>query len=170
MMVRRRYMKACVVFDTRYGNTLKIAKSLESGLKGAGIDAFCFNAKDVSSDSLRESDLICVGAPTEWHTAYRPIREFLRAIHRQDVAGKFGFAFDTKLDRPLAGSAAKPIEKELRSLGFRIISPRESATVFMEGGNVGGAKLKEGEEKRFEGIGLRIGGVLLRRAQEMGNS
>jgi flavodoxin len=159
-------MKACVVFDTRYGNTLKIAKSLESGLKGAGIDAFCLNAKDVTSESIRESDLMCVGAPTEWHTAYRPIREFLRGLHRQDVAGKFGFAFDTKLERPLAGSAAKPIEEELRSLGFRIIAPRESATVFLEGGNVGGAKLKEGEEKRFEGIGLRIGGVLLRRRKE----
>ena len=30
-------MRACVVFDTRYGNTEKIARSLETGLKEAGV-------------------------------------------------------------------------------------------------------------------------------------
>ena len=46
-------IKAIVIFDTRYGNTEKIAKSLEIGLKEAGILTVCMNARDVAAaDSL----------------------------------------------------------------------------------------------------------------------
>ena len=62
-------LRACVVFDTRYGNTEKIAKSIETGLKEAGVQTLCVNAKDVAVDSLKQYDLICVGAPTEAFSA-----------------------------------------------------------------------------------------------------
>jgi flavodoxin len=152
-------MRACVIFDTRYGNTEKIAKSLETGLKKAGIETVCVNAKDVAVDSLKQYDLICVGAPTEAFTASKPMKEFLGKLKSIDLSGKYGFAFDTKLDWRFSGSAAKFIEKELNNLGLQIIAPRESAIVFSlkETGEITGARLKEGEEERFEQIGLQVG-------------
>jgi flavodoxin len=152
-------MRACVIFDTRYGNTEKIAKSFETGLKEAGIETVCVNAKDVAVDSLKQYDLICVGAPTEAFTASKPMKEFLGKLKNVDLSRKHGFVFDTKLDWRFSGSAAKFIEKELNSLGLQIIAPRESAIVFTlkERGAITGARLKEGEEKRFEQIGLQVG-------------
>ncbi len=78
------------------------------------------------------------------------------------MSGKYGFAFDTKLDSRFSGSAAKFIEKELSSLGLQIIAPRESAIVFSlkEKGANTGARLKEGEEDRFEKIGTQLGTVI----------
>jgi hypothetical protein len=69
------------------------------------------------------------------------------------------FAFDTKLDSRFSGSAAKHIEKELINQGFRMMAPRESAIVssIKERGAIVGARLKEGEEKRFEEIGRLVG-------------
>jgi len=155
-------MRACVIFDTRYGNTEKIARSFETGLKKAGIETVCVNAKDVADDSLKQCDLICVGAPTEAFGASRPMKEFLGKLKSIDLSGKHGFAFDTKLDWRFSGSAAKFIEKELSNLSLRIIAPRESAIVFAlkEAGAITGARLKEGEEKRFEQVGLRVGAAL----------
>ena len=152
-------MRACVVFDTRYGNTEKIAKSFETGLKEAGIQTVCVNAKDLGVDSLKQYELICVGAPTEAFTASKPMKEFLGKLKSIDLSGKYGFAFDTKLDWRFSGSAAKFIEKELNNLGLQIIAPHESATVFSlkEKGAITGARLKEGEEKRFEQIGKQVG-------------
>jgi flavodoxin len=154
-------MKAIVIYDTRFGNTEKVAKSLEIGLKeAAGIQAaICMNARDVSVDSLIEYDLICIGAPTEGFTASRSIKEFLARLKAVKLAGKYGFAFDTKLDSRLSGSAAKYIEKELINRGFKIIVPRQSAIVFAikERGAIVDAKLKEGEDKNFEQTGVRIG-------------
>jgi len=156
-------MRACVIFDTRYGNTEKIAKSFETGLKEAGIQTGCVNVKDVAVDSLKQYDLICLGAPTEWLTASKSIKEFLGKLKSVDLSGKYGFAFDTKLGAPLSGSAAKFIEKELKSMGFQIIAPRESAIVFGGKGKEGGMRLKEGEEKRFEQVGTQVGTALTAR-------
>jgi len=155
-------MRACVIFDTRYGNTEKIAKSFETGLKEAGVQTVCVNSKDVVVDSLKQYDLICVGAPTEAFSASKPMKDFFGKLKSTDLSGKFGFAFDTKLDWRLSGSAAKFIEKELRNLGLQMITPRESAIVLTlkERGVITGARLKEGEQKKFEQIGLEVGGAL----------
>ena len=157
-------MKAIVIYHTRYGNTERIAKSLEIGLKEAsGIhQVVCTNVRDVVSaadgDLLKEYDIICIGAPTEGFSAPKPIKEFLVKLKRVNLAGKYGFAFDTKVDSKLSGSAAKFIEKELKSQGFQIIASRESAIVFAlkEMGTITGARLKEGEDKRFKQIGLQL--------------
>lgn len=157
-------MKACIIFDTRYGNTEKIARSLETGLRESGVQAVCLNARDRVIESLKEYDLVCVGAPTEWLTASKPMKEFLRKLKGASLSGKAAFAFDTKLDRALSGSAAKHIEKELKNLGLRVIAPHESATAYLVDGKVGDAYLKEGEEKRFGQVGTRIGATLMAEA------
>ena len=163
-------MKAIIIYHTRFGNTERIARSLEMGLKEAsGIeDVVCSNVRDVvisaaAADFLKEYDINCIGAPTEGFSAPKPIKEFLRKLKGVNLAGKYGFAFDTKVDSKLSGSAAKFIEKELKSLGLQIIAPRESAIVFAlkEIGEITGARLKEGEEKRFKQIGLQLGTELI---------
>ena len=151
--------RAIIIFDTRYGSTEKIARSLETGLKKAGIQTVCTNARETNPESLKEYDLICIGAPTEAFSASRPIKEFLSKLKGANLSGKHGYAFDTKIDSRLSGSAAKYIEKELSNLGLQMVAARESAIVFSlrSGGAISGANLKEGEEMRFEDIGLRVG-------------
>ncbi len=127
----------------------------------------CVNARDVAVDSLKQYDLTCVGAPTEGFSASKPMKEFLRKLKSLDLSGKYGFAFDTKLDSRLSGSAAKFIEGELNGLGFQMIAPRESAIVsaLKERGAIAGARLREGEEARFKKIGIRLGMVLATKAR-----
>jgi flavorubredoxin len=160
-------MKAIIIYHSRYGNTGRIAKTLSIGLKKAsGIqDAVCFSIRDivlssaVDENSLERYDIICMGAPTEGFSAPKPIKEFLVKLKRLNLAGKYGFALDTKVDSKLSGSAAKFIEKELKSQGLQIVAPRQSAIVFAlkEMGSITDARLKEGEDKRFEEIGLQLG-------------
>jgi flavorubredoxin len=154
---RNGIIKAIIMFDTRYGNTEKIAKSLERGLNQTGIETVCVNTRDVTVDLLKQYDMIGVGAPTQFMTASRPMKKFLGKLKSMNLFGKYGFAFDTKFDSRMSGSAAKFIEEKLKNLGLEIITPRESAIVFGMNEKEGGAILKEGEETRFEQIGLRIG-------------
>jgi len=157
MQETRASPKAIVLFTSRYGNTEKIAKALESGLKDAGVETSCFEAGEAAVDSLNQYDLICVGAPTEQHTASKPMKELLRNLKDIDLSGKYGFAFDTRFDMPLSGSAAKFIEKELKDRGILIVASRESAIV---AGGTKGSVLKEAEEERFKQIGARVGTTL----------
>jgi flavorubredoxin len=76
-------MKAIIIYHTRYGNTERIAKSLEIGLKKASDieDVLCSNVRDIvlsaTDNSLKEYDIICIGAPTEGFSAPKPIRWIL---------------------------------------------------------------------------------------------
>lgn len=155
-------MKAIVLYDSRFGSTEKIAKCLETGLRASGRieTVVCASTGDLLSiDSLKEYDILCIGAPTENMSASKSMKEFLGKLKDTDLSGKYGFAFDTKLDSRFSGSAAKYIEKELVNLGLRIIATRESAIVssIKEGGSMVGSRLKEGEEKRIEEVGRLVG-------------
>ena len=157
--------RALVAYDTKYGNTKKIAEALQLGLKDVGLETACLNAMGLAIESLKEFDLIAVDAPTEKMTASKSIKEFLEKLENANLSRKFGFAFDTRLPFPLSGSGAKFIEKELKNSGLEIIAPRASATVVSHKDDEGGIRLKEGEEKRFEQIGREVGTAFLARAE-----
>lgn len=169
-------MKACVIFETQYGNTEKIARSLEAGLQMAGVETVCVNLKDVVTESLRQYDLICVGGPTHNRTASEAMRDLLERLKGGGLSGKQALAFDTRRDSLLAGSAASYIEAKLREFGLRTVAPRESGIIVgpeveKKRGEFGSREewkdwrhksegLREGEERRFQEIGTRIGAAL----------
>ncbi len=161
--LRRPQTKACVIFDSRYGNTAKVGRSLSKGLNEAGIETACVNVRDATFEYLEQCGLICVGAPTETYSASKPMKQFLKTLRDVKLSGKYGFAFDTKVDSRLSGSAAKFIEKELGRLGLQLILRREYAYVDVTKGKGAslGARLKDGEEARFEKIGTKIGEAVL---------
>ena len=150
---------AAVIFSTRFGTTEVIARAIEQGLRESGMQTLCASAEGVAPGLLESCDLICLGSPTEVFSASKPMKAFLRAMGETNLGGKLGFAFDTKYDSRVSGSAAKYIEHALDDQGLHLVANRESAIVSSqkEGGRITGALLRDGEEERFEQIGLRIG-------------
>jgi flavodoxin len=142
-----------VVFDTKFGNTEKIAKSIAVGLERAGVAVKCVNVGQTRPEALRDYDLLVVGAPTQAFTASKPMKEFIGNLEKVGgLTGKSFYAFDTRLPSRFSGSAAKYIESKLERLGLRPAGPRSSAI-----GRGSVFRLDDGEEKRFERIGLELG-------------
>jgi flavorubredoxin len=125
-------VKAIVLFDTLFGNTEKIANSLVKGLRdeGVGVGGMSIIAADINE--IAAYDFIALGAPTQFETASRPMKEFLERLKDLDLKSKYGFAFDTRLDDIMAGSAAEYIEKKLEKYGLKILMPHKSATVIWQ--------------------------------------
>jgi flavodoxin len=175
-------MKACVIFDTLYGNTEKIARALEAGLERAGLQTVCADVKDVSTGDLNQFDLLCVGGPTQYRTASKTMQDFVRSLGEVNLADKPAFAFDTRRESFLAGSAAKYIEEGLRRQGMEIVSERMSAIIVSLQPEKGkqdfeskedwkewrhtNEALREGEEKKFEQLGVQIGRAILNRRRD----
>jgi len=143
--------KAVVIYDTKFGNTEKIARALSEGMKNEGLLVDCLKTDAVDPSKLSEYDVLAVGAPTQAFRISAPMKEFLRKLENVDLRGKKGFAFDTRLKSRFAGSAANGIEKKLKELGLTIIRDYASAIV---AGTEG--PLEENTEKRFEQIGSEI--------------
>lgn len=151
---------ALVLYESVFGNTEKVAKALARGI-GRVCEVDCVRVKDFDRSSLPRYGLIAVGAPTQAFSAYKPMKDFLSSLEGvAGLRGKLAFAFDTKIDSRLSGSAAKYIENRFKDLGLETAMPRASAIVS------GGTKdnvLKDGEEARFEAIGAELAAAFAKR-------
>jgi flavorubredoxin len=145
--------KVMVAYDSKFGNTEKIALALAEGMKSNGVDVDCARIDNVDPTKLAEYDILAMGAPTQAFGISGPMKGFLKKLEDVNLRGKKGFAFDTRIGNRLAGSAAKGIENRLGDLQVSIIRPRASATIkTVEGKTV----LEENAEKQFEQIGKEI--------------
>jgi flavorubredoxin len=143
--------KAIVIYNTRFGNTEKIAKSLAQGMKEQGVTVDCLKVEDVDTNKLTEYDLVAVGGPTHMLGASEPMKRFLKKLEQVNLKGKKAFAFDTKMEYRFSGSAAKRIEKRLKKLGMNIVRPRSSAIVIGREG-----PLEDGMDEMFKQIAVEI--------------
>jgi flavodoxin len=156
-MEPRKLERAIVIYDSKFGNTGQVARSLADGLQKAGVETSCFNMRDVKAETLSGYDLIAVGGPTQAFSASKPMKDFLEQLDNvTGLKGKQGFAFDTKFASRLSGSAAKYIESKLSKLGLEIVKTRQSAIVKKSEG-----PLEEGEPESFERLGFEIGSILI---------
>ncbi|MCP8311599.1 MAG: flavodoxin family protein [Candidatus Methylarchaceae archaeon HK02M1] len=143
--------RAIVIYDTKFGNTEKIAKALARGMEKQGFKVDCVRADEVDIDKLIEYDFLAIGGPTHAFRVSKPMKAFLEKLKSVDIKGKKAFAFDTKYKSRLAGSAGKGIEKTLKGLGMSIVKPHSSAIVKGSEG-----PLEEGMEEIFEQIGSEM--------------
>jgi flavorubredoxin len=150
--------KAIVVYDSKFGNTEKVAKALGWGMRRNGFSVDCAKIDSVDPTKLADYDLLAIGAPTQAFSISEPMKDFLKKLEKVNLQGKDGFAFDTKLENPLSGSAAKGIEKKLKEFQVTIVRPRASAKIKTVGGKIA---LDENAEKEFEQIGSEIAKNLL---------
>jgi len=143
--------KAVVIYDSKYGNTEKIARALSKGMKKEGLDVDCLRIDKVDPSKLAEYEILAFGAPTQVLGVSKPMKEFLKKLENVNLRNKKTFVFDTKLKSRFSGSAAKGIEKQLKKLQMTIVKLYASAIVKgMEG------PLEEGAEERFTQIGSEI--------------
>jgi flavodoxin len=148
----RDLVKALVVYYSRFGNTEKIAEALAEGLQRGGIETKTTRVDEVRLDEVRQNDLICIGTPVHAWNIPTPVKDFLNRLKGMfGLSRKKAFAFDTKLESRLAGSASNKVEEILKALGFSIAKPANSVIVRdIEG------PLEEGAEQAFKQTGEEL--------------
>lgn len=134
-------MKALVVYDSKYGNTEKIAHAI-----GEAIDGQVLQVNEVHAADLREFDLVIVGSPTHGGWFTEEIKALLETP--PDLEGTDVAAFDTRTDsiwnRVLPfGYAGPRIARSLETNGGNLVAQPEGFIVLGVKG-----PLKEGELER----------------------
>lgn len=147
--------KALVVYDTKFGNTRKVAFALARGMEKQGIAVDRLEIEELKVDKLCDCDFVAIGGPTHMLGTSKRMKEFLQELQTIEIRGKPGFCFDTRVQSRFnhfdINSAAKRIEKGMKRMGFRLIYPRKSALVEARKG-----PLEKGTEEAFEEIGRII--------------
>jgi len=115
-------MKALVVYDSKFGNTERVARAIAEKL-GVGEPAPVMPVGAVSKHNLIGIDLLVVGGPTQGHGVSSALRVFLAGIPQDVVRGMSTASFDTRLRWPriLSGSAAAGCARRLEQKGARLL-------------------------------------------------
>ena len=157
-------MKALVIYESMFGNTETVARSVADGLSAE----FEVTVTEVGEMPRAYGvDLLVIGGPTHAFGLTRPatrqdavrqgahgdaevgLREWLGVASQ--LTGIAAATFDTKVDKPLVGSAAHKAYRRLRRLGCRMVAPPES---FHVSGTPG--PLAEGEQERARQWGATV--------------
>jgi flavodoxin I len=110
-------MKTLVVFDSAYGNTEKIARSIGEAIGG---NAKVLKVNEVGPEDLESADFILIGSPTYGGKPSPGIEKLLKIIPGTAVKGKNAATFDTRFGAKIVkifGFAADKIAKDLKSKG-----------------------------------------------------
>jgi len=150
-------MKALIIYDSFFGNTEQVAKTIGNALTVLAdhVNVQTLRVQDVRPELLQGLDLLIVGSPTRAFKATTPITNLLKALPRQRLRGIKAAAFDTRI--PLEdinsmigrffinrfGYAAEKIARSLQKHGAELVVPAAGFAVRASEG-----PLQEGELQR----------------------
>jgi len=139
-------MKTLVVYDSRFGNTKKLADAIGAQLQFQG-SALVISVESATPQEIGSADLLVIGGPTQAHGMSSAMRTFMSTFSRASSGGAVAATFDTRLSGPmiLTGSAARSIAGKLRKAGVRLVG--EPASFLVKGSE---PALVPGELERAE--------------------
>jgi len=136
-------MKALIVYDSVYGNTEIIARSIGGAISG---DVKVLSIGEVNPSELESIDLFIVGSPTQAGRPTPAMQDFLKSVPETTIKGINVASFDTRLTAKwviIFGYAAGRIAGNLKRKGGNLVTRPEG---FFVKGTKG--PLKEGEAER----------------------
>ncbi|MFB3897459.1 MAG: flavodoxin family protein [bacterium] len=89
--------KVLIIYYTRSGNTEKLAKLIEEGIKSEGVDSVLKKVQDVEPKEMLEYDGIVIGSPVYYGSVAAEIKKLFDdsvKFHSQ-LDGKVGAAFSS---------------------------------------------------------------------------
>ncbi len=106
-------MKVLIVFDTKHGNTQKVAELIADGINSVeGNDTKVANVKDVDLNEEQTYDLIVIGSPNHVGSHVKTIKKFIGNLPSATLKFNSIAVFDTYMGKAL-GKAVKKMEKQL---------------------------------------------------------
>ncbi len=119
-------MHVLLVYDTKFGNTELIARSIAGGL-GEDLHVQVMRA-EAPLPALDGVALLILGGPTQRHGLTPALKQLVRSLPSGALQGVPVATFDTRYDmsRLLTGSAAHVAQRQLRHTGCQFVAPPES--------------------------------------------
>ena len=121
-------MKALIVYDSMYGNTEKIAKSIGGAIAG---DVKVLRIGEVNPSELESIDLLIVGSPTQGFRPTKSVQTFIESIPGNALKGIDVAAFDTRIPASDVGTGLRLL---MKMGGYA--APRIADALKKKGGNL----------------------------------
>jgi len=145
--------KVIVVYESKYGNTKRVAETIIEGMKEiSGIEAVLSEPKAVDQSKLADFDAIVIGSPTHIGSATWGIRKFIGKLGKLNLEGKQAAVFDTYMGKEYE-KAVKKMEKQIGDKAPVVKLAVPGLSIRVEGMK---GPITEGELLKCKEFGLKI--------------
>jgi flavodoxin I len=125
-------MNALVLYDSKFGNTERIAETIALALQEA-VPTRLASVGEIEDcvAALADVDLLVVGGPTQRHGISPDLKAMVGCLDAGSLDGKRAATFDTRMGGPrvVTGSAALRLSRLLRRRGAWLVVPPASFVV-----------------------------------------
>ena len=149
---------ALVVYDSKFGNTKKLAEEIAAGIQEAGeINCKVENIKDLDKGEVAAFDAVLFGCPVHVMRATRGIQGAIKKAAKDGLSGKLVTTFETYMGSH-DGKALRKMEELLtkKAPAAKLVTPGFSALVDGYEGPLNAEDAAKGKE-----FGKMIGQELL---------
>ena len=109
-------MKILIVYDTKHGNTKKVAELIGEGLESAEENVITIeNVKEIDLNKDEIYDLILVGSPNHVGSHTKSVKKFIKGLPNASLKGKSFAVFDTYMSKDYE-KAVKKMEKQINEV------------------------------------------------------
>ena len=106
-------MKALIVYDTKYGNTKKVAELIAEGINSVeGNEITINNVKDVDLNKENSYDMILIGSPNHVGSHTKSVKKFINKLSEALLKINSFAVFDTYLSKDFE-KTVKKMEKQI---------------------------------------------------------
>ncbi|MFX1434754.1 MAG: flavodoxin family protein [Promethearchaeota archaeon] len=94
-------MKVLITYDTKYGNTEKVANLIGDGITSIeGNEVIVNNVKDVKLKQDDSYDLILIGSPVHFGSHVGSVKKFIKKLPNSQLKAKAYAVFNTYMGEP----------------------------------------------------------------------
>lgn len=147
-----------IIYDSKYGNTKRVAKAIAGGLLEVGIECDIGHAKEVDLQKITEYDALIFGAPNHMGKPSRTIMQCVNRLADIELHATYASAFDTYFMRErYFEKAMKKLEKHINNKlpKLKMVTPGLSIKV-----NGVSGPIAEGELPKAKAFGQKIANQL----------
>lgn len=125
--------RAAIVYESKFGNTARVAETIKEALKGAGVPEVVTETVDTADvNKVVTFDAILIGSPNHLGGPTRRVKKFIRSLAAFDLSGKRLAFFDTYIGSDY-GKATSKMQNELKMRNSNAVVVTPGLSVRVEG-------------------------------------
>ena len=126
-------MKILIGYDTKHGNTKKVAELIGEGIKSIKQNEILVeNIKDIDLNREETYDLFILGSPNHGGSHTRTVKKFLKEFANAQLKGKSYAVFDTYMGKDFE-KAIKEMEAQFSALMPDLTKARSGLSIKVGG-------------------------------------
>jgi menaquinone-dependent protoporphyrinogen IX oxidase len=149
-------LKVLIVYDTKYGNTEKVAKLIAEGITSTeGNDVIVNNVKDVNLKKEASYDLILIGSPNHFGRHIGSVKKFIKKLPNSQLKVNAYAVFDTYITTDFE-KAVKKMEKQISELMPDLTKASPGLSIKVEGTGVSKGPIVNEDLPKCKEFGIKL--------------